>query len=201
MKGLLSILGYVFFLATGCGSRAVEPLEEDDLDSLDVDGGLTEKNMEEPAQLRSLKAEGKPGLLDRRPKALCSLDAPLPGEVDGNLGAEELHALGQEYILSKDGASAIAVLLLAEKKAPENPGILGDLATALLQCRLYDEAIIRGEKAAELAKDDVDIIANLAQIYQIVGRLDDAISRYRSALEIDEADHAALNNLAVLLVG
>ena len=123
-----------------------------------------------------------------------------PNEVDPTLGALQLHAEGQRYILAKEGASALAVLLLAEKKAPENAAVLSDLAVALLQCRLHAEAVERGEKAAKLAKFDVDIIANLAQIYQIVGRLDDAIARYRSALVIDENDHAALNNLAVLLV-
>lgn len=193
---VLPLLGLTF----ACGAASVEPLEENDQDDFDNVEGDPDEAMEEPAALRSFGSQEPDDRQSGSPEAVCGLDSPLPAEVDGSLGADQLHTAGQQYILAKKGPSALAVLLLAEKKAPDNPAILSDLAVALLQCRLNDEAVARGERAVALAPSEVDIVANLAQIYQIVGRLNDAIERYRSALVIDENDHAALNNLAVLLV-
>jgi Tfp pilus assembly protein PilF len=129
----------------------------------------------------------------------CSIDAELPKEVHEDADAETLHSMGQERILAREGQAALSILSLAHEKEPLDASILCDLATAMLQCRMYDEAIARVEKAAILAPNDVDIAANKAQTYQIAGRIDDAVIAYRRALKVSPDDAAAHNNLAVLL--
>ncbi len=137
---------------------------------------------------------------DNTDKKTCGINSELPSDVPQDADAETLHALGQDRILAKDGASAVAILKKAHDKNPKKAQILGDLSTALLQCKLYDQAIERIKQAAALAPNDVDIAANLAQVYQIAGRLQEAVNAYREALSVDPKDAAIHNNLAVLLV-
>jgi len=130
----------------------------------------------------------------------CRLGAPLPEGISAGAGAEELHAAGQERILARDGAGAVAILEHASKLAPKSGAVLGDLATALLQCRIYSEAVPRAERAVELEPGNADLLANLGQIYQIVGRPVDAVKTYRRATVAAPDDAAAHNNLAVALL-
>ncbi|HUT76581.1 MAG TPA: tetratricopeptide repeat protein, partial [Polyangia bacterium] len=139
-------------------------------------------------------------LVPDRPLPGCSLDAPLPAGTPAGATAPALHDLGQERILDRDGAAAVALLTRAAKLDPDDPVVLGDLATALLQCRLYSAAVPRMERAVEFAPTDVDLRANLAQTYQIVERFRDAARTYREAIELDPKDAALRGNLAVVLV-
>lgn len=166
------------------------------------DAEETQPTLNEPGRLQSLDdLQTKSGTEEaNHPLPGCSREAPLPPNVEESATAEELHALGQEAILKKQGKEAVAILARAEAKQPKNPLIIGDLATALLQCRMFDEAIKSAEKAAELAPSNADIAANLAQTYQIAGRIGDAVSAYQEAIEKNPDDPAIHNNLAVLLV-
>jgi len=130
----------------------------------------------------------------------CRIDAPLPAGVSADAGADALHGQGQERILERDGAGAVAILVEAAKQAPNSGAVHGDLATALLQCKLYSEAVPMAERAVELEPNNVDLLANLAQTYQIVGRPGDAVATYRAAIELDPEDAAVQNNLAVALL-
>jgi GMP synthase-like glutamine amidotransferase/Flp pilus assembly protein TadD len=130
----------------------------------------------------------------------CSLDARLPPDAPDGADARAFHALGQARILAREGAAAVALLRRAAALDPDDPWILGDLATALLQCRLFSEAVPRAEAAAALEPGSVDLRANLAQTYQIVGRLRDAAATYRAAVELAPDDAALRNNLAVALL-
>ena len=52
---------------------------------------------------------------------------------------------------------------------------------------LWNEAVFRFEQARTLAPRDVRVLNDLAVAYEAVGRFDDALKTYRSALEV-EAD-------------
>ena len=192
------ILSKVFFyawvaavwLVVSCGSSVTEVQVEEGAKTR-----VEERKLGEPKQLHAMNPEApaRSGAAEG-----CSLNALLPMPPDA--GPEDLHALGQESIMAKNGPRAVAILNEANKQDPDNPLILCDFATALLQCRMFDEAVSRAEKAAALAPDNVDITANLAQVYQIAGRLDDAVKTYRRAIKVAPEDAAVHNNLAVLLV-
>ncbi len=161
----------------------------------DTGDGETEVTMSEPTQLRPLGGSSEAGQIEA-----CKLEGPLPGEIPADADTETLHGLGQERILGRDGPAAVLILGKAAKMAPKNAKILGDYATALLQCRFFDEAILNAREANALEPDNIDIAANLAQTYQIAGRIDEAVASYREAIRVDPKDAAAHNNLAVLLV-
>ncbi|MCP4675005.1 MAG: tetratricopeptide repeat protein [Deltaproteobacteria bacterium] len=205
------VLWVLFSFVVACGGASVDATEngvsETDFDfdaDVEDDTDFQREKMQEPARLRSIGGTDG-GNQDTRgtradPDSSCSFDAKLPPDVPANSDAETLHSLGQERILAKDGPSAVAILFRAHKKEPGNASILGDLATALLQCRRYNDAITYIEKSAALEPGNVDIAANLAQVYQIAGRLDEAVAAYRRAAKVDPKDPAIRNNLAVLLI-
>jgi GMP synthase-like glutamine amidotransferase/Flp pilus assembly protein TadD len=139
-------------------------------------------------------------LVPDQPPPGCAIDAPLPEGTPEGATAAMLRDLGRERILAREAAPAVALLSRAAALTPEDPGILGDLATALLQCRMYSEAVPRMERAAKLAPDDVDVLANLAQTYQIVERFRDAAATYRRAIGLAPDDAALRSNLAVVHV-
>ncbi|MDJ0762204.1 MAG: tetratricopeptide repeat protein [Myxococcota bacterium] len=181
-----------------CGGTAPRPI---DAEYAQADGksGASKKADEDAPDGGSYLAEPS-GDPSTAPLAGCRLDAPLPPDVPADADAADLHLLGQGRILAKDGPQAVAILAAAEKKDPQSAVIVGDLATALLQCRMYDDAIRHATQAAALEPDNVDIAANLAQTYQIAGRIDDAVNAYQRALEVSPQDAAVHNNLAVLLL-
>ena len=130
----------------------------------------------------------------------CDLEAGLPGDVSPKLDPEVLHQLGQERILQRKGPQALAILLEAERRLPKDAAILGNLATAMLQCRFYAEAIGRLDRALLLDPDNVNLAANLAQAYQIAGQIPEAVEAYRKAIVIAPDDPSLRNNLAVVLI-
>jgi Flp pilus assembly protein TadD len=178
---------------------------------LDLDGtsGAT-KNVEEeehnsamrePDKLTPLGSSSLSGDSDGSTGALeCRLEGELPADVPKDADALTLHSYGQERILQKDGPAAVVILKAASNMEPKNAKILGDFATALLQCRYYDKAILNAKQAAALEPNNVDIAANLAQIYQVAGRIDEAVNSYHKAIQVSPKDPAAHNNLAVLLI-
>jgi GMP synthase-like glutamine amidotransferase/Flp pilus assembly protein TadD len=162
--------------------------------------------LEPPARAESSTAAQAPkrgvpdSLVPDRPPPGCAIDAPLPEGTPEGATAAMLRDLGRERILAREAAPAVALLSRAAASAPDDPGVLGDLATALLQCRLYSEAVPRMERAVALAPEDVDLRANLAQTYQIVERFRDAARTYREAIGLAPGDASLRGNLAVVLV-
>ncbi len=205
------VLYVLFSFIAGCGGASVDAAEssksetDNDFDAdVDDDTDFQREKMQEPARLKSIDGtddsnRGTSGMI-AEPDSSCSLDAKLPPDVPKNADAQTLHSLGQDRILARDGPGAVAILHRAYKKEPNNAGILGDLSTALLQCRRYNDAVTYIEKSAALEPDNVDIAANLAQVYQIAGRLEEAVAAYRRAVKVDPKDPAIRNNLAVLLI-
>lgn len=163
----------------------------------------SENGLVEPPPPRSIgdlaaEAEQKPtASMPDDPRPGCDMDVALPSDVSPTADLKTLHELGQQRILDRDGPAALAILLAANREAPDDPAVLGDLATALLQCRIYSEAVTRAERATDLDPQNVDLLANLAQTYQIVGRNLEAVETYRRAIELSPKDAAAHNNLAV----
>lgn len=186
-----------------CGGAPAESQSPNTASSKTLPSPAKKNAVSEPPRLRPLgeTEKSKAGESDATPAEAspqCPADTALPSDIPQNVDAETLRKFGRRSLLSKNSKEALVILLAAEKKAPENPALLSDLALAFIQCRLYDAAVARAEKAARLAPDHVDIVANLAEIYRIAGRSEDAISVYRDAAERGIADAAAYNNLAVL---
>jgi Flp pilus assembly protein TadD len=152
-----------------------------------------------PPPLRRMNGEKIPLAPRPQPRDGCTLDAPLPDGVPAQAGAEDLHAAGQERIRAGNGPEAVAILLKARERAPEDASISCDLATAFIQCQFIDEAVEAAERAAELAPEEVDIVANLARVYQMAGRIPDAVETLRRAERIDPEDPGVHSDLAVLL--
>ncbi|MCP4605138.1 MAG: tetratricopeptide repeat protein [Proteobacteria bacterium] len=191
-------------IIASCGGAGVDATSDTPTGGTEpaTDTDTESRTLAEPSRLRSMDGSDKETVKTSSLKddSTCRIDATLPEDVPEDADSETLHSLGQQSILARDGDKAVAILSRAHKKDPQSAIILGDLATALLQCRNSKQAITYAEKAAALAPDNADIAANLAQVYQIVGRIGDAVDAYWRALEVAPDDPAIHNNLAVLLV-
>lgn len=191
MNRIILLLPCVLGLLAGCSHRGTASTE------------TTLQNSSAPP------ADTKPVAKDNPPLAQvigyskdgnCPMDGPLPADVSSALSPDELHEIGKQRIMSKEPEEAVAILAIGVKNKPDDGAMRGNLGTALLQCGMVAQAVETMEKSVGLAPDNVDLVANLAQVYQIADRLEDAAKAYMDALAIAGDDPALHSNLAVVLV-
>lgn len=85
------------------------------------------------------------------------------------------------------GVAALAVAFgCASSRAATSGSARQQLAfgVEMAQQGLWNEALFRFEQARTLAPRDVRVLNNLAVAYEAVGRFDEALTAYKSALEV-----------------
>jgi tetratricopeptide (TPR) repeat protein len=96
-----------------------------------------------------------------------------------------LHALGRIAMLESNPRAARRHFAAAEARWPGNPQLLEAALELDLQDGRADESIERIERAVSASPEDVRLVSLQGFAYETVGRIDDAESRYRSAIELD----------------
>lgn len=69
-----------------------------------------------------------------------------------------------------------------------------DFGVKMAEQGLWNEAVFRFEQARTLDPRNVRVLNNLAISYEAVGRFDDALATYRSALEVDANERRVRQN-------
>jgi Flp pilus assembly protein TadD len=205
-KRLISAELILAFILWGCGAAGPEkdlsPKPESQASGSLVHSGSMVSMIKEDKNLTEKQAD-KTDVKQQTQSALskrCVTEGALPKGVDSSMNAQELHRIGVEKILKNSIQEAILILHAATLKEPDAADILGDFATALLQCDLYSEAIAELEKATKLAPQNVTLLANLAQVFQLSGKFLSAITAYNNAIKLAPDDSQLHNNLAVVLI-
>ena len=76
-------------------------------------------------------------------------------------------------------------------KAPEKPELRYFLGIAYEKRNLLVEAIRQFEAAAKLAPKNIDYLTHLAELYEQIGKTDEALSTYQAILDLDPEDAKA----------
>jgi len=87
------------------------------------------------------------------------------------------------------------ILADAQKIAPEDPIVLGELGVLLLQAQRPAMALEAFEKARAAAPDDPQLAANAGASLLLLGRSPEAVAAFERALELDACNFDARNNL------
>ncbi len=107
---------------------------------------------------------------------------------------------GDLLLTQRQTDAAIAAYQQAIQVAPTwNKGYAG-LASAQVQANHTDDAIHTLQLGIDKTQGDTVLLTVLSDLYQRLGRPDDAIALYRAALTRNPKSVFALNNLAMLLV-
>ncbi len=140
----------------------------------------------------------------------------LGAEVQGKMTAEDLVGLETMLLTSPDDTELhddAAVLALAlgrpaaavshfhatAERRPNDAAARYNLATAMTQAGLFDDAIREYERALALRPRYAKALSNLGDALVAVGRSDEAIRRYEAAVAADSLMPEAHNNLGAAL--
>ncbi len=98
---------------------------------------------------------------------------------------EALNSLGYELIDKEmDVAKGLDLVLKANQLAPRKAYIIDSIAWGYYKLGQYDKAVRFGERAVRLSHQSAVINMHLGDIYQKLGRTNEALSQYRKALMI-----------------
>lgn len=132
----------------------------------------------------------------RLPEAATSLNAALARTPQPTVAMLQLHA--QIETDSGHLASALRTVELALTAAPDKPALLHNKAVILQRTHRAAEALVLHERVLALGLDAADAHYNRGNTLQSLGRHDQALQAYRTALERQPGHALALFDLARL---
>jgi Tfp pilus assembly protein PilF len=112
--------------------------------------------------------------------------------------AQTLNIRGYRYLLKGEAVKALRYFQRALSLAPDSPVILNNMGNALFNLNRFDEAQDAYKQAIEASHDYLKPYRNLALLYQLQGRNNEAISVYRQYLNLVPKDGEALHNMGLL---
>lgn len=115
----------------------------------------------------------------------AALDA---GAGDSTIRAEIYRGLGTVYLRQRRYDKAVRELRKAVAATPDDAETQGLLGRALYLRGDYDTARVCLERAAQAARPDPLGLASLGDLFERLGRVDEARDAYQRALATDEAD-------------
>jgi len=134
----------------------------------------------------------------------CRAGEPKPEPAAGSGGKRDTAkaiALNREAVAAKEDLAKAERLLERAIQADVFYGPAhNNLGIVYLKQRKYYQAAWKFQQAAKLMPRETEPLVNLGQVFETVGRLDDAREEYEKALQRDEADLAATAGLCRVLV-
>lgn len=129
------------------------------------------------------------GRFDEACKELERVVKVAPGTPDA------VNLLALTYMKLEQNADALRVLTAPATKNDKDPAILNTTGTVYAQMGDYKSAEENFEKALALKPDNVEIVNNLARLYEKFGHVDKGIRAAKRVTELDSKSHEAANLL------
>src|ERR1044072_5050956 len=115
-------------------------------------------------------------------KWLSETSGASPGGVGG---VPSLNLRGYQHLTGGAAENAVVCFQQALTLAPDSPVLLNNLGNALFALSRLVEARDAYLRAVEVAPEYPKPYRNLAVLYQLVGRADEAVAAYRLYLELE----------------
>lgn len=104
----------------------------------------------------------------------------------------------EEYIELKNYPKAIAIGKELHEEYPEELSVIDRVGYSLVQAAQYKEALEYTEKRSKLSPDTAKSLSNKGFILTKIGRVDEALSTLKAALQLDPNDLQVINRYIAL---